>query len=407
MPTYVYEAVNDEGRTVRGILEAKTRIQALEALKQYRYQIKKIQEQTKLLLFLHKLQKVNQDSIAIFTRQFAAMIKAGLPIMRCLDLLSRKGDNLRLEDVILLVREHVKAGNSLSQALARYPDVFNPVYLELIKAGELSGDMGDILERMANYLEKDAFIRKRLRSALTYPIVVFSFCVLIAFLLVIYIFPKFISLFRGFHVPTPLPTQILMFTVNLAKNPFFILIIIGILGVLAFLLSQYLRTAVGRRHYHQWLLFMPIFGDLNKKVAASRFCRTLSTLIAAGVPLMQSLDIVGRVTGNEVLNEAVDQARQAVKYGSTISAPLEESKIFPSLAVSMLQVGEQTGELPKMLKKVADFYDAEIELTLIRFTKLLEPILIAAMGLIVGFVVISIFLPIYSLIGHFSMNGGG
>lgn len=407
MPTYVYEAVNDEGRTVRGLLEAKTQIQALEALKQYRYQIKKIQEQTKLLLFLHKLQKVNQDSIAIFTRQFAAMIKAGLPIMRCLDLLSRKGDNLRLEDVILLVREHVKAGSSLSQALARYPDVFNPVYLELIKAGELSGDMGDILERMANYLEKDAFIRKRLRSALAYPIVVFSFCVLIAFLLVIYIFPKFISLFRGFHVPTPLPTQILMFTVNLAKNPFFILITIGILGVLAFLLSQYLRTAVGRRHYHQWLLFMPIFGDLNKKVAASRFCRTLSTLIAAGVPLMQSLDIVGRVTGNEVLNEAVEQARQAVKYGSTISAPLEESKIFPSLAVSMLQVGEQTGELPKMLKKVADFYDAEIELTLIRFTKLLEPILIAAMGLIVGFVVISIFLPIYSLIGHFSMNGGG
>ncbi|MCL4512472.1 MAG: type II secretion system F family protein [Candidatus Eremiobacteraeota bacterium] len=407
MPTYVYEAVNDEGRTVRGILEAKTRLQALEALKQYRYQIKKIQEQTKLLLFLHKLQKVNQDSIAIFTRQFAAMIKAGLPIMRCLDLLSRKGDNPRLEDVILLVREHVKAGNSLSQALARYPDVFNPVYLELIKAGELSGDMGDILERMANYLEKDAFIRKRLRSALTYPIVVFSFCVLIAFLLVIYIFPKFIGLFRGFHVPTPLPTQILMFTVNLAKNPFFILITIGILSVLAFLFSQYLRTAVGRRHYHQWLLFMPILGDLNKKVAASRFCRTLSTLIVAGVPLMQSLDIVGRVTGNEVLNEAVDQAKQAVKYGSTISAPLEESKIFPSLAVSMLQVGEQTGELPKMLKKVADFYDAEIELTLIRFTKLLEPILIAAMGLIVGFVVISIFLPIYSLIGHFSMNGGG
>ncbi len=405
MPTYVYDAVNDEGRAVRGLVEAKTKIQALDSLKQYRYEIKKIQEQTKFLLFFHRLKKVNLDSIAIFTREFAAMIEAGLPIMRCLDLLSRKGDNRRLEDIILLVREHVKAGSSLSQALARYPDVFNTIYLEMIKAGELSGELVNILQKMADYLEKDTFIRKRLKAALAYPLVVFSFCILVAFFLVIYILPRFTRLFRGFHVATPLPTQILIFLVMFAKNPLFILLSAGIMGTLAFLLWQYLRTAVGRRHYHQWLLFMPIFGDLNKKVAASRFCRTLATLAASGIPMMQSLEIVGGVTGNDVMNEVVHQVRHAVNYGSTISAPLEESKIFPPLAISMLQVGEQTGELPKMLRKVSDFYDMEIDLALTQFTKLLEPLLITVLGMIVGFVLISIFMPIYSLIGHFSMTG--
>lgn len=402
MPTFLYEALNEEGSIIRGLVEAETRNLALSQLKAFRFQIRNLREQTRFGAFLNKLRGVSGTVIALFTRQLATMILSGLPLMRALDILSRHGENRRMEDVILLVREHIRGGETLSQAMSRYHDVFSPVYLALVRAGEVAGEVGEILERMADYLEKEVKLRKRVTGAMMYPLFIFGFCVTLAFGLITYIFPRFVAMFEGLQVRMPFPTRVLMLLVATVKNPFFLALALGVLATLAFFVTQYIKTPIGRRHFHQWLLTAPIFGPVNRKVAIARFCRTFSTLFGSGIPILQALEVVSRVSGNEMINEAIFQVQEAVKYGSSISAPLEESGLFPIMATSMIQVGEQTGYLQAMLSKIADYYDTEVELGLLALTKLVEPVLIGVMGCIVGFVVISIFLPIYQLISSFN-----
>jgi type IV pilus assembly protein PilC len=402
MPLYIYEALNEDGNLVRGVLDAENRLLALNQLKQYRFKIQKLQEQTQIQRFFLRLHKVSVGSLAIFTRQLATMLKSGLPLVRCLEVLSARGEDRRLENIILLLREQIKAGSSLSQALGRYPEVFNPVYMTLVRAGEISGELPEILDRLATYEEKEYALRAKVRASLTYPILVFVFCVLVATVLILYIFPEFIRMFEGFHLIMPWPTRILILFVDFFKNPWVLLILLSSIGAFIFLFSQYMNTYIGRKQVHHWLIRIPVLGSVIQKVAISRFCRTFSTLFGSGVPILQALDIVSRVTGNEIINDAISHVQEAVKYGSSISAPLEESGFFPPLVVNLIQVGEKTGYLHKMLDKIADFYEMEVDLALSALIKLMEPVLIGMMGLIVGFVLLSIFAPIYQLIGSFS-----
>lgn len=401
MPTYIYEAINEDGLIVRGVLDAETRSVALSRLRQYRFQIRNLDEQTGMQSLIDRLVRINAATIAIFTRQLANMLKAGLPIMRCFDLLSTKGENRRFENIVLLIKEQVKVGSSLSGAMARFPEAFNPVYLALVKSGEVSGEISEVLDRIATYLEKDLLLKRRIRAAMSYPLVVFVFCVFIALALVLYIFPKFIELFDGFHLEMPLPTRLLMALVVTLRNPFVILFFLACAGVAIFLVSQYLKTTLGKRHFHHWLLSLPLFGPINRKIAVARFARTFGTLYGSGIPVMHALDITSKVTGNEIINAAIAQAEESVKYGNLLSAPLSESGYFPPMVISMIQVGEQTGYLHTMMEKIADYYDSEVELSLIALTKLIEPFLIGFMGILVGFIVLSIFMPIYQLIGNF------
>lgn len=402
MPTYIYEAQNDEGIIVRGLIESRSRSVALSELKTYHFRIRNIHEQTRFDSFLNQLFRVNQLSLAIFTRELSTMFKSGIPLLRCLDVLSHRGENRRLEDVALLLREHIKAGDSFFQAISRYPEVFDPVYQSLVQAGEVSGHLGEILERLALFLEKDMKLRRTAKAAMSYPIVVFVFCVLISLGLIVFIFPQFIDLFEGLDVAMPWPTRLMIGLVNTIRNPFVVMLLAGLFGLSLAFLNRYVQSPVGKRQYHQFLLTMPVMGSIRRKIAISRFCRTFATLFASGVPILRSLEVVSEVSGNVLIDEAVLRVRESVRYGSSISAPLEESALFPPMVTGMIQIGEQSGYLHKMLAKVADYYEMEVEVALLSLAKLLEPFLICVMGVIVGFVLIAIFLPIYSLIGSFS-----
>lgn len=383
-------------------MEAPTRSQAVSELKQFRFRIRTLREQTKIGAFFERMGGVKQSALTIFTRELATMFKAGLPVLRCLDVLSNQGGNRRLEDTALLLAEHVKSGDSFFQAVSRFPKVFDPVYRALVQSGEVSGHLGEILERLSVFLEKDLKLRQGARAAMTYPIIVFVFCVLISTFLMVFILPEFLGLFEGLDIPMPWPTRILSATVNTIRNPF-VLLLLAILAVFGFAFAnRYIKTPAGRKQYHQLLLALPIIGPIHRKIAISRFCRTFSTLFASGVPILHALEVVSEVSGNALINESILQVREAVRYGSSISAPLEESALFPPMVTSMIQIGEQSGHLQKMLEKVGDYYEMEVEIALSGLSKLLEPLLIGIMGFMVGFVLISIFLPIYTLIGSFS-----
>lgn len=402
MPTFIYEAQNNDGVVIRGLVEAKTRSLALSELKTYRLHVRTIQEQTRLTAFFNKLLGIKLKLLAIFTRELATMFKAGLPLVKCLEVLTRKGENRRLEDVLLLVQEHIKAGSSFYEGIAKYPDVFDPVYLALVRSGEISGQLEEILDRLAVFLEKESKLRQTAKAAMTYPLVVFTFCTLISTGLIVFIFPQFISLFEGLEIAMPWPTRILVFIVSMLKNPFVLLLLFGLAGFSIASFNRYVKTRRGRKQFHQWLLTMPLLGKINQKIAIARFCRTFSTLFASGVPILHALEVVSKVSGNELINEAIEHVREAVKYGSSISAPLEESALFPPMVTSMIHIGEQSGHLQTMLGKIADYYEMEVEIALNSLSKLMEPALIGIMGFIVGFVLIAIFLPIYQLIGNFT-----
>lgn len=405
MPVFLYEARDPGGQLVKDTIEASNRKAAQQRLQEQRMTIISLKEKAgggsgDVGQFLDKFKKVNEQALTVFSRQFATMINAGLAMVRCLDILSEQTEDKKLQSTLDQVRRDVEAGQTLSAALARHPQVFSTLYISMVKAGEMGGVLDEVLERLAGFMEKDFALKKKVKSALTYPVVILVMAMGIVFFLVTYILPTFVELFKGMNLKLPLPTKILIAITEGARNPAVVIPAAALLVVGGVGITKYINTPVGRKQYDLLKLNVPVFGLLTKKVAISRFCRTLGTLLSSGVPIMQALEIVGKASGNEIIAMTVTKVRESIREGESIASPLGASGLFPPMVTQMVAVGEETGNLDAMLGKIADFYDTEVEYLLASLTSMLEPIMIVGMGGIVGFIVISVFLPLYQLIGN-------
>ncbi len=405
MPKFIYEALDSRGKVVTGTVEASTREIVFQDLRAQKYTVKTIKEQGDIgsatKEFAKRFSSVSLYVLAIFTRQFSVLFNAGLSMTRSLEALTSQSLSPKLTETLETVSKDIKSGFSLSRALAKHPDVFSPVYISLVKAGEMAGALGEVLDRLANLMERDNALRKKVAAALTYPIFVMAIAGVVVIGLVLYIFPQFISMFEGLNAELPIYTKILMILVKFMIDPVFI----GVFFIGSFivwvLLSQYTKTPRGKRHKDFLLLEMPIVGPINKKTVISRFCRTLSTLVSSGVPIVHSLEIVSRAVGNEIMSGVLDDVKSGLKAGLRLSQPLLESRLFPPIVGNMVAVGEETGNLPVLMDKLANYYDMEVEYALAGFASVIEPIMIFFLGGIIAFVLLAVFSPIYSLVSKF------
>lgn len=339
--------------------------------------------------------RVKIDDLVVFSRQLATMVDAGIPILGSLDILSQQSESIVLKEVLTRVRNDVEVGFSLSNAFAKHPAVFSDLYISMVRAGESSGMLDDILDRLATYLEKTSALQKKIKSALVYPGVVTFMAMAITVLLLYKVIPVFKDIFSGFGAKLPVPTLILIVVSDIFRKYF--PAVVAVLVILGFLARRHINTKKGRYQFDQLLLKLPVFGMLFKKVAVSKFSRTLSTLVKSGVPILSSLEVVGKTCGNTVFEAAIEKVRLGVREGESIALPLEKSRAFPPMVVKMIAVGEQTGELEKMLSKVADFYDEQVDAAVSGLTSLIEPLIIAFLGIVIGGIVICMFLPIFKL----------
>jgi len=406
MPSFAYQAKDSAGRSVNGIIEAENERVLRAKLREMNYFVTGISEKSSSMLqadlgsVFGKMRGVSEQALVVFSRQFATMINAGLAMVRCLDVLSVQTEDKQLKDVITAVRKDVEGGSTLANSLAKYPKVFSALFVNMVRAGELGGILDEVLNRLATFLEKDYNLKKKVKSAMTYPMVILVMAVLIVLFLVTFIMPTFVSLFEGMNMKLPWPTKILIGVTTGIRHWEVDLIIVAVIVIATILFRRYVATPAGRLQYDKFKLKLPVFGQLIRKVAISRFCRTLGALLQSGVPIMQALEIVGKASGNEVVAQTVARVRESVREGESIALPLQLSGLFPPLVTQMVAVGEETGNLDGMLAKIADFYDTEVEYMLASLTSLLEPLLILVMGFIVGFIVISVFLPLYQIIGN-------
>jgi type IV pilus assembly protein PilC len=402
MAVYIYKARTATGQLVDGTLEAENeRVlnSKLAAMGYIPVSIQLQKKQVPIQEFFLRFQKVKLKSLVVFTRQFSTMISAGLSLVKCLDILAQQTEDLKLREIVKTIRQSVEDGSTLANAFAQHPQVFSNLFINLVHAGEVGGVLDEVMQRLSIFLEKDQALKTKIKSAMTYPTVVLGFAVLIVFGLVTFVLPTFISMFEGMELELPLPTKILLKVSNFLRNPMGggITIVSIVAGII--LLMRYISTPIGKRQYDRFLLKMPVFGQLNVKSSISRFARTLATLLSSGVPVMQALEVTAKSSGNTVIEEAVMTARASIREGESIAGPLAESKIFPPMVTQMIAVGEETGNLDGMLQKISDFYDMEVENTLASLTSLLEPLLMIGIGGVVGFIVISMFLPMFKLIG--------
>jgi type IV pilus assembly protein PilC len=340
--------------------------------------------------------KVAAKNLAVFTRQFSVMIDAGLPLVQCLDILGSQEEDKNFAFVILATRTDVESGASLADAMRKHPKTFDPLFTNMIAAGEAGGILDTILKRLATYIEKAVKLAGQVKSAMIYPIAVVVIAGAVVGVILWKVIPTFAALFSGLGADLPLPTRIVIaLSDNLVR--FFPFIFIGG-GVAAYGFKTYYATANGRRVIDQITLKLPVLGNIMKKIAVARFCRTLSTLISSGVPILDGLEITAKTAGNAIVEDAIMVTRKSIERGETISAPLKDTKVFPSMVTQMIGVGEATGALDTMLGKIADFYEEEVDTAVAGLLTLLEPIMIAMLGIVVGGIVIAMYLPIFDLI---------
>jgi type IV pilus assembly protein PilC len=400
MPVFRYSAKDNTGRLISGVIEADTDAIVVERLRDMGFFITNLErtvERTDVFQSLQGLFGIGLKDLAILSRQFATMINAGLSLVRTLSILEQQSSNRRLKEIVAQVRVDVEGGRPLSDAMGRHPKAFSSLYVNMVKAGETGGVLDEVLERIANYMEKEQALRTKIKAAMVYPLLLSTAALGGLFFMTIVILPQFESLFKelGGSGQLPLPTQMAMAASVAIRQYWHVLFIT--MGIGLYILRRYLATPGGRARYDRFKLKMPVVGELNRKIVVARFTRTLGTLIASGVPIMQSLEVVAKAIDNVVIGEAVDAVRSSIREGQTIAIPLQFSGVFPPMVVQMAKVGEETGALEQMLQKVADFYDVEVESMVAGLTSMLEPILIIFMGVIVGAMVISLYLPIFQL----------
>jgi len=392
--------MDQSGRTVGGQLEADSVELVRAKLSDLRYHVLSIREsrgKAGLQELLNNMQRVKLRDLVVFSRQFATMIDAGLSVVKCLDILQKQGKNPRLKEVIGQVKHDVAGGTSLTEAIQRHPKVFSPLYVNMVRSAEAGGILDQVLDRLSGFLEKEMEMRGKIKSAMTYPAVVFTFAMLMLLGLLFFVLPKFKTIFESMQLKLPLSTKLMLNSSDYFQRYWYIALVVMVGSIIAVRAAS--KTQKGRYAIDAAKLKLPVFGDLMLKTAVSRFARTFGTLISSGVPVLRALEIVSETTGNLVVSETVIQARTSIKEGDKISTPLFASKIFPSMVTQMIAVGEETGRLDQMLTKVANFYDEEVDATLKALTSLIEPLMIVGLGLIVGFIAVSVISPIYSLVG--------
>lgn len=341
--------------------------------------------------------RVKTADLMVFTRQLATIVSSGLPLMQGLDILAEQTEDPNFCAIIDAIAQEVESGETFSDTLHKYPKAFPELYASMVRAGEASGDLDNVLLQLADYLEASEELKRRIRSAMTYPVVAFSMIMLISTALVIFVVPQFEEIFNSFDAELPGPTQLLIYVSNFLRQWYSLAVIIASVIALIAAIRLYGSTAQGRFQLDAIKLRIPVFGDLFRKVAISRVTRTLSTLTRSGVAILQAMEIVERTAGNEVYAKAVRDAAEAVRNGETLAEPLMRSGVFPAMVTRMIGVGEKTGALEGMLMKISDFYDSEVKATVDSLTSLIEPILIGFMGVVVGGIIIALFMPILEL----------
>ena len=397
--SFAYKVRTKEGRVLEGKMDATGEGAVASRLRQQGMtpiQITKDKQASMKMEIRIREPKVKLKDLAIFSRQFATMINAGLSLLRTLNILSEQTENPTLAKTIALLRDDIERGSSLSASMSKFPKVFSKLFVSMVKAGETGGQLDVVLNRVADGLEADYKLRQKVKSAMTYPVVVAVIAGGLVVVMLLFVVPTFAGMFDDLGGELPLPTKILLMISQQAK---FLVPIGFVLSIVGFIMHKRMKatSANYRLRFDTIMLKVPVFGDLFSKVALSRFARTLALLLRAGVPVLQALDIVADSTGNEVLARASLDVKESVRSGESMASPLENHKVFPPMVVQMISVGEDTGALDAMLDKISDFYDQEVEATTEALTSLIEPIMIAVLGGIVGAMVIALYMPMFAI----------
>lgn len=403
MPVFEYTALDERGKSTSGIIDAEGKRAARQKLRSsgmFPVALKETLEavpkkQARSFSLSRRFSRIKPAEIAIMTRQLATLIGAGFPLVSALDALLPQTKSHGLQRILARIKDLIVEGNSFAQALAQYPGTFSPIYVSMVRAGESSGTLEIVLERLADVTEKQLALVNRIKTALAYPVFMLMVGVLVLFVLLTYIVPSISGIFADMNQVLPAPTRILIYLSTFFKS--FWWVILALLVLLLVALAQFKKTERGRYWLDRTTLRLPMFGTLARKLAVSRFSRTLGSLLENGVSMLISLEIVKNIAGNRLISDAVAEAAEGVGKGQGLGAALDQSQVFPSLAIQMIQVGEQSGDLEKMLYKIADVFENEVESTIMRLTAYLEPVMILVMGGIVGFIVLSICLPIFEM----------
>ena len=401
MPVFTYRGTNRAGATVSGELAAASKAELIGSLKRQQINVTKMSEKGKEFNLPTFGGGVDSKELAVFTRQFSVMIDAGLPLVQCLEILAGQQENKMFQKVLTGTRAAVEGGSTLSAAMRQYDKVFDALYVNLVEAGETGGILDTILQRLSSYIEKNVKLKRAVKSAMVYPVAVLSVAAGVIVLLLWKVVPIFATLFLGLGVDLPLPTRIVIALSNFVGSIFGLLIALAVVGVIIGLKVWY-KTPAGRMAIDTTLLKLPLIGILLRKIAVARFTRTLGTLISSGVPILEGLEITARTAGNALIEKSLMQVRKGLEAGRNLADPLKETNVFPGMVTQMIGVGEQTGAMDAMLQKIADFYEDEVDAAVKDLLAALEPMMIVFLGVVVGGIVISMYLPLFSLIGQLS-----
>jgi type IV pilus assembly protein PilC len=397
MPVFTYRGTNRAGATVTGERQSENKAQLAAALRREQINVSKLSEKGKEFNIPTFGAGVDSKELAVFTRQFSVMIDAGLPLVQCLEILAGQQENKTFQKILNGVRGSVEGGATLSASMKQHEKVFDALYYNMVEAGETGGILDTILQRLSMYIEKNVKLKRAVKSALIYPVAVISIAAMVITLLLWKVVPIFVTLFNGLDVDLPLPTRIVIGLSNFVGSYYGLgLLIFGI--ATGFAIKFWYGTPQGRMVIDTIVLKIPVVGDVMRKISVARFTRTLGTLISSGVPILEGLDITARTSGNAVVERAISETRKAVEAGRSLVDPLKESEVFPGMVTQMIGVGEQTGAMDAMLQKIADFYEDEVDAAVKDMLTAIEPIMIVVLGVIVGGVVISMYLPLFSLI---------
>jgi type IV pilus assembly protein PilC len=396
MARFSYIGVTTAGKQVKGEINAQNKEEVISLLRKKKLRPISIKNLTFDIGQLFS-PRVSLKDVSRFTRQFAAMTSAGLPLVNCLDILASQTENKKLSSSIKQVSGDIQGGSTLADALGKHPQVFNSLYSNMVAAGEASGNLDTVLSRLADYQEKSEALRRKIKGAMTYPLIVLIVAVLATIAMLTFVVPTFAQMFVDMGGSLPLPTKIVM-DISSFLQRFFLLIIAALAG-LVFLLSYYYKTENGRLRLDALKLKIPVFGDLERKSSISRFAQTLSTLLSSGVTIIDSLSITAKTAGNKVLEKGIIKTLERITGGLTIAEPLKETGVFPPMVIHMISVGEKTGDLAEMLKKIAEFYQEEVDAAIDALTSVIEPIMIIVMGVVIGGILIAMYLPMFDMIG--------
>ena len=397
--TYLYKVRDKAGRLVEGTLESQSEQLVVSKLREMGYLPLSVSAKSRSTLSLEinlKRAKVSLKDVAILSRQLATMIAAGLSILRALTILEEQTESKALAQTVARMKLDIEQGLSLSQAVGRHPDVFPPIYLAMVRAGETGGMLDDVMLGLANTLEKQMELRGKVKSAMAYPIAVAGIVVLIVSAMLLFVVPMFESMYRDLHGTLPLPTRVLIGASGVLTKSWWLVGLAGVGGTLLF--RRWVATPAGRLAFDQFKLRLPVFGPLMRKTSLARFARTLGSLVRAGVPIMESFEMVAATSGNAVISAAVLVARERIRLGESVSESLTGTEVIPPMVVQMIAVGEETGAIDHMVEKIAEFYEREVEATVDSLTSLIEPLLMVFMGMTVGGMVVALYMPMFEVI---------